>query len=97
MKPNRHSISLSALALLLAISATPLSFAQDAMAPAADAMAPQAMTSGDDLQMCLDQVGMITFPTVMQAAADACHSALGGNAMAPDAMAPADAMAPVAQ
>ena len=80
-------------------------FAEEAMAPAADAMATDAMAvdamapmmSDDDLKLCLDQAATITFPAVMQAAADACHGMHNGmmdDAMAPDAMAPADAMAP---
>ncbi|MGV8854382.1 MAG: hypothetical protein ACOH2L_07015 [Devosia sp.] len=97
-------------ALVLAFSTA--SFADDAMkaAPmASDAMATDAMhadamapMSDDDLKMCLEQAGMITFPHVMDVAVAACHDmhngmmgddAMGGDAMAPDAMAP-DAMAP---
>lgn len=101
-----RTFSLAALATV-ALTAAP-SFAQDAMATdamATDAMATDAMApmmSDDDLKLCLEQAGMITFPTVMQAAADACHGmhngmmgdAMGTDAMATDAMAPADAMAP---
>lgn len=91
-----------AAAAVLAL-ATP-SFAQDAMAT--DAMAPAggAMMAGDtmapmsedDLKLCLEQAGKITFVDVVAAATAACHdmhNGMMGGAMAPDAMA-SDAMAP---
>lgn len=42
MRFNLHTASLPTLALLLALSAAPAAFAEDAMAPAAGAMAPAA-------------------------------------------------------
>jgi hypothetical protein len=112
---NLHVASLPALALLLALSAAPASFAEDAMAPAADAMAPSAMAPGTmtpmsdaDFETCTQQAGMLTFDAVKMAAMAACDGLHKGmdvmgaiqsmqsqGAMAPDAMAPADAMAPV--
>lgn len=100
--------ALSFAALLMVASTAP-GFAQDAMATdamagdamAGDAMAGDMVMSDEDLALCLEQVAMITFPSVLQAASDACHvahngmmgSAMGGDAMATDAMATA-AMAP---
>lgn len=79
---------------------TPKAMATDAMATDAmhtDAMAP--MMSDDDLKLCLEQAGMISFETVMKTAVMACQSLhdgeaaggamMGGDAMATDAMAPA--------
>lgn len=98
----RRAVSLSGLtAAAFTLALVPGSFAQDAMAT--DAMAPDAMAtdamapmSDDDLALCLEQAGMISFATVMEAAVAACHDMHNGmmdDAMAPDAMAP-DAMAP---
>jgi pentapeptide MXKDX repeat protein len=88
--------------------------ATDAMATdamAGDAMATDAMAgdmmamSDDELALCLEQAGAITFPAVMEAATAACHGVhngmdvmgaieqLGMDAMSGDAMA-SDAMAP---
>jgi pentapeptide MXKDX repeat protein len=102
-----RTVSFAAITAL-SFALAPVAFAQDAMK--ADAMAPAAMAtdamapmSDDDLKMCLEQAGMITFPHVMDAATAACHDMHNGmmgdamktDAMAPDAMAPAaDAMAP---
>jgi len=91
----------AATAAALIIALTPGSFAQDAMATdamAADAMAMDAMApmSDDDLKLCLEQAGMISFATVMEAAAKACHdlhNGMMGNAMGSDAMMGGDAMA----
>ena len=87
-----RALSLAALAVI-GISFAP-AFAEDAMAPAADAMATDAMATDamapmmgdDDLKLCLEQAAMITFPAVMQVAADACHGM--HNGMMGDAMAP---------
>ena len=97
-----QTLSFAAIAAL-ALSAAP-TLAQDAMAPATDAMATDAMAADpmapmtdDDLDKCLEQAGMITFAHVMEVAVAACHDmhngvmgeAMGGDAMATDAMAPA--------
>lgn len=98
-----------AAATAIAFAAVPASLAQDAMATdamAGDAMAADAMMSDDDLKLCLEQAGMITFAHVMEVAVAACNEAhtgmmgdaMGGDAMATDAMATdamaTDAMAP---
>lgn len=63
--------------------------AQEAMG--GDAMSPMMM-SDEDLQMCLEQAGAITFPGVAMAAEQACHQmhngedAMGGDAMSGEAM-----------
>ena len=93
-------------ALVLAFA--PASFAEDAMkaapmasdAMAADAMAPDAMhadamapMSDEELKACLDKAAMVAGAEAMKTAETACHDMHNGM-MAPDAMAPADAMAP---
>jgi hypothetical protein len=85
MKLNLHLASLPALALLLALSSAPASFAQDAMAPAADPMAPAADAmapanamgtitpmSDSDFATCQQEAGTLTFPAVKMAAMAAC-------------------------
>jgi hypothetical protein len=107
MKLNLHLASLPALALLLALSSAPASFAQDAMAPAADAMAPaNAMgtitpMSDSDFATCQQEAGTLTFPAVKMAAMAACDGLHKGmdvmgaiqSMQSHDAMTP-DAMAP---
>ena len=97
-----RSLSLVAIAAI-AFTVAPAAFAQDAMstdAMATDAMAPaggammagDAMMSDDELTLCLEQAGAISFPQVMEAASAACHdlhNGMMGDAMASDAMAPA--------
>ena len=102
-----RSLSLAAIAAI-AFTLAPAAFAQDAMstdamstdAMATDAMAPaggammagDAMMSDDELTLCLEQAGAISFPQVMEAASAACHdlhNGMTGDAMAADAMAPA--------
>ena len=88
----------AATAAALIIALTPASFAQDAMATdamAADAMAMDATApmSDDDLKLCLEQAGMISFATVMEAAAKACHDqheGVMGDAMGGGAISAAD-------
>ncbi|WP_156460341.1 hypothetical protein [Devosia sp. Root635] len=78
--------------------------APDAMAPASAMMAGEPTMppiSDEDFALCMQQAGGITFPAAMQAAAAACHGlhmgmdvlgameAMGADAMATDAMAPA--------
>lgn len=98
-----HALSI-ATAAAIALSTLPASLAQDAMATdamATDAMASDAMMSDEDLKLCLEQAGMISFAHVMEVAVAACNEAhsgmmgdaMGGDAMATDAMA-TDAMAP---
>lgn len=110
MTLNLRLASLPALALLLALSATPASFAQDAMAPAAGAMAPAAgamapaadamgtMTpmSDSDFATCQQQAGTLTFPAVKMAAMAACDGLHKGMDVmgAIQSMQNHDAMAP---
>ena len=108
MRFNLHLASLPALALLLALSATSASFAEDAMAPAADAMAPAGAMgtitpmSDADFATCNQQAGTMTFPAVKMAAMAACDGLHKGmdvmgaiqSMQKGDAMAPADSMAP---
>ena len=104
MKLNLHLASLSVLALLLALSAAPAAFAEDAMAPA-NAMGKITPMNDSDFATCQQEAGALTFPAVKMAALAACDGLHKGmdvmgavQAMQNrDAMAPADAMAPVAQ
>ena len=94
-----------ALAAAFTLAFVPAGFAQDAMAT--DAMANAEMTpiTDDELNLCLEQAGGITFPAAQHAATAACHGLHQGmdvmgaieNAMGADPMAPADAMAPAAE
>tara|TARA_R110002020_G_scaffold11340_25_gene42803 strand:+ start:6251 stop:6583 length:333 start_codon:yes stop_codon:yes gene_type:complete len=103
----RRAVSLAGLAAAaFTFALVPGGLAQDAMATdamATDAMSADAMApmSDDDLALCLEQAGMISFATAMAAAEAACHdmhNGMMGDAMATDAMAPdamaTDAMAP---